>query len=145
MKKLTVNAADMELDRVLEFIKQELTKVNCDEFNNLQLFIAVEEIFVNIAHYAYPEGTGKATIQCEIKENPRRIEITFMDRGVPYNPLLREEPDIRLTAENRGIGGLGIFMVKKSMDKVEYRYENGRNILTISKGLNQGTNPDSQR
>jgi anti-sigma regulatory factor (Ser/Thr protein kinase) len=89
----------------------------------------VEEIFVNIAHYAYTPETGSVTIRMSVQEN---IVIEFEDSGKPYNPLEKEDPDIKASAEEREVGGLGIFMVKKIMDKVEYRREGNKNILTIS-------------
>ncbi len=98
-----------------------------------QIDIAVEELFVNIAHYAYNPETGPATVRVEVEKEPPAVTITFIDNGVPYDPLAREDPDITLSAEERQIGGLGIFMVKKSMDNIEYEYKNGQNILRIRK------------
>ena len=100
-----------------------------------QIDIAVEEIFVNIANYAYNPEIGKAEIVVEITEKPVTVAITFEDSGVPYNPLEKQDPDITLNAEERDIGGLGIFMAKKSMDDIEYTYRDGKNILTIKKAL----------
>ena len=97
--------------------------------------VAVEELFVNIAHYAYSPGTGSATIGVEILKDPAAIAITFTDRGKPFDPLAKEDPDITLSAEERQIGGLGIYMVKKSMDEVVYEYKDGQNILRIKKNL----------
>ena len=100
----------------------------------MQIDIAAEEIFVNIAHYAYTPGTGEATICVELYQDPSAIEITFIDQGVPYDPLAKPDPDVTLSAKERKIGGLGIFMVKKSMDEVRYEYLDGCNVLTIKKG-----------
>ena len=102
----------------------------------MQLDIAVEELFVNIANYAYVPDTGKATIRLEINEEPLSVSITFIDNGVPYDPLAKADPDITLSAEERAIGGLGIFMVKKSMDDMFYEYKDSQNVLTIVKKLN---------
>ena len=99
------------------------------------MLVAVEEIFVNIAHYAYGGNPGEAVIGLDVIPNPKSCRIVFRDRGVPYNPLEKTDPDITLSAEEREIGGLGIYMVKQSMDKVEYRYEDGYNILTIEKNI----------
>ena len=99
------------------------------------IHICVEEIFVNIAHYAYGGKSGEAVINLDIEQNPKCCRVTFQDRGVPYNPLAKADPDITLSAEERQIGGLGIYMVKQSMDHVEYRYEDGCNILTIEKKI----------
>ena len=101
----------------------------------MQIEIAVEEIYVNIVHYAYNPEIGKATIRCEVTDNPMQVIIQFMDSGVPFDPLAKEDADITLSAEEREIGGLGIFMVKKSMDEVSYEYKEGKNVLTIRKVL----------
>ncbi len=98
-----------------------------------QLAIAVEELYVNIAHYAYGDEEGKATIKIGFDGEPMQVTIRFIDEGVPYNPLEKQDPDTSLSAEERDIGGLGIFMVKKSMDSMEYEYQDGKNILTIQK------------
>ncbi|MEG0178975.1 MAG: SpoIIE family protein phosphatase [Oscillospiraceae bacterium] len=135
MKSITVAANVSELDRVLAFIEGELEQQSCPMGAQMEIGIAVEEIFVNIAHYAYNPVEGKATIRCEIAENPLAITIQFLDNGVPYNPLDKADPNITLDADERDIGGLGIFMVKKSMDCVDYRYDHGKNILTIKKSF----------
>ena len=101
----------------------------------MQIDVAVEEIFVNIASYAYTPGTGSATILFEEEKDPHCAKITFIDRGVPYDPLKKADPDVTLSAEERGIGGLGIFMVKKTMDDISYVYKDEQNILTIRKSL----------
>ena len=90
---------------------------------------------MNIAHYAYAPGTGSATIHFEARTDPKRAVITFTDSGIPYDPLSRPDPDVTLSAEERQIGGLGIFMVKKSMDDIWYEYRDGHNVLTIVKNL----------
>ena len=99
-----------------------------------QIDVAVEEIYVNIAHYAYHPDIGEATIRCQVTEGPPlEIVIQLLDSGVPYDPLSHADPDITLSADQRDVGGLGIYMVKTSMDDVSYRYENGKNILTLKK------------
>jgi len=100
-----------------------------------QIDIAIDELFGNIAQYAYNPETGPATVRVEVQEDPMAVIITFIDHGVPYDPLKNEDPDITLSAEERKIGGLGIFMVKKTMDEISYQYKNGQNILTIKKKL----------
>lgn len=99
----------------------------------IQIDIAVEEMFVNVASYAYRPGTGTATLRVHADASTRTAGITILDSGVPYDPLAKEDPDITLPAEKRQIGGLGIFMVKKSMDEVRYRRENGQNVFTMIK------------
>jgi anti-sigma regulatory factor (Ser/Thr protein kinase) len=99
----------------------------------MQIDVAVDELFGNIARYAYPEGAGRATVRIEPDPERQEVSITFLDRGIPYDPLQKEDPDVTLSAEERKIGGLGIYIVKKSMDAVSYRYEDGQNILCILK------------
>ena len=135
MKELELTAATENLSAVLAFVDEELEAVGCSMRSQMQIDIAVEEIFVNIAHYAYNPEVGKATIRVEVQPEPLAVMLTFLDQGVPYDPLAKADPDVSLSAEERQIGGLGIFMVKKSMDDVQYRYENGRNILTLKKTL----------
>ena len=135
MKELKLTATVESLDEVLAFIDTELESVDCPMKVQMQLDIAVEEIFVNIANYAYAPGTGSVRILTDITGDSPVISITFIDSGVPYDPLKKEDPDITLSAEEREIGGLGIFMVKKSMDDVRYEYRDGRNMLTLIKSL----------
>ncbi len=138
MKELTVKAVLENLDDVLAFIGDELEMVQCSMKIVTQMQIAVEEIFVNIASYAY-EGSELGTddqnakISVDFDKESNLISVTFEDRGIPYNPLEKPDPDVSLPAEKRQIGGLGIFMVKKSMDDMIYRFEDGKNILTIKK------------
>lgn len=101
----------------------------------MQIDIAVEEIFVNIARCAYAPEVGNAIIRIETLADPPSVDITFIDSGIPYDPLAKADPDITLSAEERQIGGLGIFMVKRSMDDVRYEYLDGHNVLTLKKGL----------
>ena len=135
MKKLEINAEIENLDEVISFIDKNLESTECPMKTQMQLDIAVEEIFVNIAHYAYGDGHGNAEILFGISEDQPEVTIEFRDRGIPFNPLMKEDPDTTLSAEERKIGGLGIFMVKKSMDDISYRYEYGQNILKIIKRI----------
>ena len=135
MKELTVNATVENIEIVTDFVNEQLEELLCPMKAQMQIDIAVEELFVNIAHYAYSPGTGSATIGVEILKDPAAIAITFTDRGKPFDPLAKEDPDITLSAEERQIGGLGIYMVKKSMDEVVYEYKDGQNILRIKKNL----------
>lgn len=136
MKELKVNADIAELDKVLSFADEILEEAGCSMKAQMQIDIAIEEIFVNIAHYAYPEGNGEALISVETDDAAKKATITFEDQGIPYDPLKNEDPDITLSAEDRPIGGLGIFMVKKSMDEVSYEFKDGKNRLTIKKVYN---------
>lgn len=125
-----------ELDRVYEvqdFVNAVLEEHDCGMKAQMQIEIAVEELFVNIAHYAYPNGRGSAEISVGVEDGV--ASITFRDTGIPYDPVAKEDPDITKKAEDRSIGGLGIYMVKKSMDEMLYRYEDGHNVLTIRKTI----------
>lgn len=135
MKDITVDATLDNLEVVQDFVRAELEKQECSMKIVMQIEIAVEEIYVNIVHYAYNPTVGKATIRCEVTDNPMQVIIQFLDSGIPFDPLAKEDADITLSAEERDIGGLGIFMVKQSMDEVNYEYKDGRNVLTIKKVL----------
>ena len=135
MKDITVDATLDNLEVVQNFVSEELESQGCSMKVMMQIEIAVEEIYVNIVHYAYNPEIGKATIRCEVTDNPMQVIIQFLDAGVPFDPLAKEDADITLSAEEREIGGLGIFMVKKSMDEVSYEYKEGKNVLTIRKVL----------
>lgn len=135
MAKKIIPAKTECLDEVLAFVEEQLEEYECPMKIRIQISVAVEEIFVNIAHYAYEKREGDASIQVEAAGEPLQVTITFSDGGIPYNPLSRAEPDITLSAEERGIGGLGIYLVKKSMDDVVYEYRDGKNVLTIKKVL----------
>lgn len=135
MSELNVEAKTENLDQVLAFVDRHLEEKGCEMKVQMQLDVAVEELFVNIAQYAYHPDIGVATIRVEVQEEPLAVIITFIDNGVPYDPLAKEDPDITLPAEERQIGGLGIYMVKKSMDDISYEYTNGQNILRIKKKL----------
>lgn len=131
MKELTLMAQTENLEQVLEFVNGILEEHNCPMYVQMQLDIAVEELFVNIAHYAYTPEVGQVTIQVSVEDESAAI--VFKDSGIPYNPWAKEDPDVTLSLEERQIGGLGIYMVKNSMDEVDYRYEDGKNIVTIKK------------
>lgn len=134
-KKITVDATLENLEVVQSFIEEELEVRDTSMKVMMQTSLAVEEIYVNIAHYAYNPEIGEATIRCTITEDPLRVSIQFLDSGKPYNPLKKDDADVTLSVDEREIGGLGILMVKKSMDEVCYSYEDGKNILTIAKHL----------
>ena len=134
-KEIVVEATDENLPSVLSFIEDHLGEVDCPPKARMQIRLAAEEIFVNIAHYAYAPEKGRATVRVEVSEEPVSVTITFMDHGVPYDPLAKRDPDVTLSASEREIGGLGIFMTKKVMDDVAYEYRGGQNILTLKKNL----------
>lgn len=132
-KELIRPAQRDELDYVVKFVEMQMEEAKVPMATAMQISLAVEEIFINIASYAYDGGAGEAVIRVCTDTKEKRMQICFEDSGKPYNPLEREDPDITLSAEERGIGGLGIYMVKKSMNKVSYEYKDGKNVLTIIK------------
>ena len=126
----------MNIDTVIYFVFAELESKNFDENLQNQIAVATEEIFVNIANYAYAPQTGTVRLCVEVSQGSGELRITFEDSGKPYNPLDNPEPDLSLPVEERSIGGLGVFMVKNIMDTVQYRHENGINQLTMTKVRN---------
>ena len=135
MREMDIAATLENLDAVMAFVDQQLEEAGCSMKTQMQIDIAVEEVYVNIAHYAYNPEIGGVTIRVQIEEEPLAVILTFIDKGKPYDPLAKEDPDVTLAVEDRQIGGLGIFMVKKSMDNISYEYNEGRNILTLKKKL----------
>lgn len=135
MKELNVLAKVENIEKVTEFVDEQLELYDCPPKAKIQLDIAIDELFGNIAHYAYTPDEGPATVRVEVCENPLSVILIFIDNGMPYNPLNQSDPDVSLSAEERGIGGLGIYMVKKSMDEITYEYHDGQNILTVKKSL----------
>jgi anti-sigma regulatory factor (Ser/Thr protein kinase) len=135
MKELKIEAKVENLNSVLAFVDAELESVDCPMKVQMQLDVSVEELFVNIAHYAYTPDTGDAVIEVEFLQDPLKVKITFKDSGMPFDPTAKEDPDVTLSAQERKIGGLGIYMVKKAMDEMTYEYVDGQNILHIVKTL----------
>jgi len=135
VKELDIAAVKDNLDAVLRFVEEQLENTGCSPKTQMQIELAVEEIFINIASYAYYPETGKAMIRMEIKPEQREVSIIFIDLGIPYNPLAKADPDVTLPFAQRKIGGLGIFLVKKNMDDIHYEYVNGSNVLTIIKKI----------
>ncbi len=135
MAEITVQAQIEHLDQVIAFVDTQLEQMDCPMKVQMQIDVAVEEIFVNIANYAYTPGIGDATISIQAAEGDQGVVIVFRDSGIPFDPTAKPDPDVSLSAEERKIGGLGIYMVKKTMDTMKYRYEDGKNILTLTKKL----------
>jgi anti-sigma regulatory factor (Ser/Thr protein kinase) len=136
MKEITIAATVENIDVVTDFVNEQLESCDCPIKAQMQIDIAIDELFSNIAHYAYNPETGDATVRVEVVEDPMAVVITFIDKGIPYDPLKKADPNTALSAEEREIGGLGIFMVKKTMDDITYEYKEGQNILKIKKNLN---------
>lgn len=135
MKEIKLEAVVENIPRATAFVSEELDKIGCPMKARAQIDIAIDELFGNIAHYAYPGGIGDAVVRFEFDALSRTAAVTFMDSGVPYDPLKKEDPDVTLPAEQRKIGGLGIFLVKKTMDEMRYERRDGRNVLTIKKRI----------
>ena len=135
MKELTIDATIKNIEQVTAFVDEQLRILNCPMKTQVQINIAIDELFGNIARYAYNPEVGSATVRVEVCEDPVSVVITFIDTGMPYNPLAKEDPDVTLSLEERGIGGLGIYMVKKTMDDIVYEYKDGKNILKIKKNI----------
>ena len=135
MKELTVDAVVENIETVTAFVNAELETFGCSMKIQIQIDVAIDELFGNIAHYAYGHDRGTATVRIAFDEDSHTVTLTFIDSGTPFDPLKREDPDTTLSLKQRSIGGLGIFLVKKTMDHMEYRYEDGHNILSIMKKL----------
>ncbi|MCD8338295.1 MAG: ATP-binding protein [Lachnospiraceae bacterium] len=153
MEQISVDAVVENINIVTDFVNEQLERYGCPMKAQMQIDIAIDELFGNIAHYAYSPEIGPATVCVEVtdrmdpgsepeqeldgkmigKAGSLAVIITFIDHGVPYDPLSGADPDVTLSAEERDIGGLGIYMVKKSMDEIFYEYKEGRNILRVKK------------
>ena len=133
MKEMTLKATIENITPVTEWLGGILEEAGCEIKVQRRIFVAVDELFSNIAHYAYAPETGMATVRVTMRQDPRAVEISFVDSGVPYNPLTHEDPVSGLTSKERKNGGFGIYIVKKSMDDVCYTYADGCNVTTIVK------------
>ena len=135
MTKKTFPAKTEMLNDVLGYVEQTLESFDCPMKTQMAICVALEEVFVNVAHYAYPCGDGDMTLAIAFDEASRAVTFRMADQGVPFDPLQKPDPDITLSAEDRQIGGLGIFIAKKTMDSIQYAYENGENVLTMIKKI----------
>lgn len=142
MKELSVDAVVDNIEPVAEFVNEYLEEHGCPMKVQMLMDIAIDELFGNIAHYAYHPEIGPATVRVEVTEPPLSVILTLIDNGVPYDPLRAEDPDTTLSADERAFGGLGIYTVKKLMDDVSYEYRDGKNILRIRK--NYGRRPSHE-
>ena len=123
------------LNDVIGFVEETLESFECPMKTQMAICVAIEEVFVNVAHYAYPDSEGDMTLSIGFDEKEREITFLMKDKGVPFDPLQKPDPDVTLSAEERDIGGLGIFIAKKTMDSINYAYENGENTLTMIKKI----------
>lgn len=131
MKEITLLATDDNLNAVNALVEGELEAAECPIKATMQLMVALEELYVNVSHYAYGEGSGSITVQTDIR--PGEAVIRLLDSGTPFDPVAMADPDTSLPVEDRPVGGLGVFMVKKTMDRFTYERNNGQNIVTIAK------------
>ena len=135
MTDRTFPAKTEALSDVLGFIEETLEGLECPMKLQTAICVAIEEVFVNVARYAYPEGEGDVSLHVGFDAATRTVTFRMADKGVPFDPLKKPDPDVTLSAEERQIGGLGIFITKKTMDSLNYSYENGENILTMIKKI----------
>lgn len=135
MKEMTFAARIENIPEVTAFIGDVLEAWDCPMKAQMQIELAIDEVFANISSYAYDREGGEATVRVDFDEPAREVAITFIDGGVPYDPSQKPDPDVTLSAEEREIGGLGIFLVKKTMDSMEYARVDGKNVLTIRKRI----------
>jgi len=133
MEELKIQAKVENLPSVTEFVISSLEEKDCPIKILMQMELVIEEVFVNVANYAYAPNVGEVIVSKDFDEEPRALDLTFADFGMPYNPLEHEDPDITLDAEERQIGGLGIFLVKKTVDEIDYERKDGKNILHMKK------------
>ena len=135
MKEITVDATIENMNTVTAFVDDFLDQIACPMKSKIQINIVIDEIFGNICHYAYKDSVGAVTVRVESGNTPKAVFLTFTDNGIPYNPLETEDPDVTLSSEERKIGGLGIYLVKKNMDEMKYEYVNQQNRLWMEKRL----------
>lgn len=136
MQEMTVTATIDQVTPVTEFVNSQLAELGCSKRVQIQVDVAIDELFSNIAQYAYNPETGPATVRVDVEDDPLCVIISFIDHGIPYDPLSAEFVDTtHLPARERPVGGLGLFMVKKTMDDISYTYRDGQNILTIRKRI----------
>ena len=135
MTNQTFPAKTESLPDILGFVEETLDSYGCPMKIQMALCVAIEEVFVNIALYAYGSGEGNVTLGIGFSESDGTLTFRMADKGIPFDPLKKPDPDITLSAEDREIGGLGIFITKKTMDCLTYAYENGENILTMIKKI----------
>ena len=135
MTELKVQAAVENIPEVTAFVDGQLEAIDCPMKAQMQIDVAIDELFGNIARYAYEGEPGDATVRFDFDEATRMASVTFIDAGVPFDPLAKADPDVTLSVAEREVGGLGIFLVTKTMDDLKYRHENGMNVLTLYKHI----------
>lgn len=135
MREMTIDATVRNIPVVTEFVNDRLRELKCPLKALTQIDIAIDELFGNISNYAYKPDVGPATVRVEVENNPVAVIITFIDGGRQFDPLSTDDPDTTLPASERRIGGLGLYLVRKTMDEITYEYRDGKNILRIRKNI----------
>ena len=135
MTNQTFPAKTEALPDILGFVEETLESYGCPMKVQMAVCVAIEEVFVNVAHYAYGDVQGDMTLGIGFDPETRILTFRMTDKGIPFDPLQKPDPDITLSAEDREIGGLGIFITKQTMDTLAYARENGENILTMTKKI----------
>ena len=133
MTGITVDAIIENIEKVTDFVNEELEKTGCPLKTQMQIDVALDEILSNIAHYAYEEEKGQMRVELIELQEEKGIRMIFSDTGMPFDPLTSKEPDTTSGIKDRPVGGLGIFLVRKTMDEVSYEYKDGKNVLTVIK------------
>lgn len=133
--ELRLKAVIENVDLLTDFVNEQLEGMDCSRRAMTQIDIALDELFSNVCNYAYGEGEGHVTVYVDETEDGKSARITLADAGIPFDPLAQDDPDVTLGLHDRAIGGLGIFMVKRTMDDVSYEYRDGLNMLTVIKAL----------
>ena len=133
-KNLTLPNDVQEVPRLATFVDEICEAAGIDMGTTMKMNLAIEEAVVNVMNYAYPSGT-KGEVRIEAKVHQGYVEFVISDDGTPFNPTEVKDADVTLSAEERNIGGLGIFLVKHFMDKIKYKYVDGQNVLTLRKNL----------
>lgn len=133
MKEIVLEADIRNIYKLGDFLEDSLSELNVSMAEDMKINLVMEELFVNIANYAYAPDHGWARIQTEVFPDQNAIEITVIDQGVEFNPLSRKDPDVTVSAKERGIGGLGIYMAKTEVDEMKYRRQDDENILWLRK------------
>ena len=132
-KKIRVAATKENLETVTAFLDEILDEKDCPLKVRLQIDLALEEMYINIANYAYTPKIGEMELRVAFDEAGRELTMVLIDSGIPYDPLAKKDPDVTLSADKRKIGGRGIYLVKKTMDSMMYERRDGRNIVTMKK------------
>ena len=135
MKEWTFEASIDRIPWLTEQVDGLLESLDCPMRAQMQIDVAIDELLANIASYAYGTGKGEVTVRFDFEPGDRTVVLTFIDSGIPYDPLAKPDPDVTLEVDKRSVGGLGIFLVKKTMDDMTYARLDGRNVLTIHKRI----------